>query len=257
VPTIRRVAFYGWSLCASVFLSGAWLVSQKPFPTFPLFERPAMEVFAAQDMGMVLNGARRLGADLAFIQLMQYYGTPENADPNHPRGRRRKAGPPAHDEHEDHVHLHLGSEGNADATDRTSRSFPQILEYTIRAGTLDPRFHFLYLFSAGALAFNLNRADDAMAVLEHGARGDPGFWRYRLYQGAIAFRKNQEIDKAIANLEEALRDPECPSMIKNILGNIYIKQGHFQRAKEIYLDLLNSRDQSYSVFAEQQLRKLP
>jgi tetratricopeptide (TPR) repeat protein len=78
-----------------------------------------------------------------------------------------------------------------------------------------------------------------------------------LYQGAIAFRKNQEIDKAVANLEQAILDPECPSMIKNILGNIYIKQGNLQRAKDIYLDLLNSRDASYTTYAEQQLRKLP
>ncbi len=260
MPLSRRGEFVGWSVCAGVLLSGAWLVSQKPSPKFPVFERPSMDIFAAQDMAMVLNGARRLGADLAFIQLMQYYGSPENANPNHPRGWTRRSAPLHHedrDEHKSHVHLHLGSEGSADASNRPSRSFPQFLDYTLRAGSLDPRFHFLFLFSSGALAFNLNRGDDAMAVLEQGVRGDPSFWRYRLYQGAIAFRKNQEMDKAIANLEEALLDPDCPSMIKNILGNIYIKQGNYQRAKEIYLDLLNSRDASYTVFAERQLRKLP
>lgn len=257
MPLGRRGQFVGGCVCAAVLLSGAWLVSKTPFPKFPVFERPSMDVFAAQDMAMVLNGARRLGADLAFIQLMQYYGSPENANPHHPRGWARKSPPLHHEEHEGHVHLHMGSEGNADATNRPSRSFPQLLEYTLRAGSLDPRFHFLFLFSSGALAFNLNRGDDAMTALEQGARGDPSFWRYRLYQGAIAFRKNQEIDKAIANLEEAISDPECPSMIKNILGNIYIKQGNYQRAKEIYLDLLNSRDGSYKQFAEQQLRKLP
>jgi len=253
----RRATAMIWMFCAGVFLFAAWFVSQTPFPKFPVFDRPTMEIYAAQDMAMVLNGARRLGADLAFIQLLQYYGSPENANPNHPRGWHRKTAPIEHDEHEDHVHIHLGSERNADATGRYSHSFPQLLEYTMRAGSLDPRFHFLFLFSSGALAFNLNRGDDAMAVLEQGARGDPNFWRYRLYQGAIAFRKNQEIDKAIANLEVAIQDPECPSMIKNILGNIYIKQGNLQRAKEIDLDLLNSRDPSYKYFAEQQLRKLP
>ena len=260
MPITRRAEFAGWILCAGAFLLAAWGVSRAPAPAFPVFERPAMELFAAQDAGMVLTGARRLGADLAFIQLMQYYGTPENANPHHPRGRYRPDLKPheeeGHDEHEGHVHIHMGSEGSADSTDRPSHGFPQLLEYTLRAGNLDPRFHFLFLFSSGALAFNLNRGDDAMTVLEQGIRGDPAFWRYRLYQGAIAFRKNQEIDKAIANLEEAIRDPECPSMIKNILGNIYIKQGNFQRAREIYLDLLNSRDPSYTTFAEQQLRKL-
>ncbi len=258
MPLGQRSAFVGWSLCAGFLFVGAWIVSLKPFPRFPVFERPLMDIFATQDMALVLNGARRLGADLAFIQLMQYYGSAENANPNHPRGWHRKPAPLHHDEHEEgHNHLHLGSEGNADATNQKSLAFPQLLDYTLRAGSLDPRFHFLFLFSSGALAFNLNRGDEAMAVLEEGARGDPGFWRYRLYQGAIAFRKNQEIDKAVANLEQAILDPECPSMIKNILGNIYIKQGNLQRAKDIYLDLLNSRDASYTTFAEQQLRKLP
>ena len=259
MPLGRRATFFGWVVCAGVFFVGAWFLSQKSFPEYPVFERPSMEIYAAQDMAMVVNGARRLGADLAFIQLMQYYGSDENANPNHPRGWRRKSKPMHHDhdEHEGHVHLHLGSEGNADGTTQPSQAFPQLLEYTLRAGNLDPRFHFLFLFSSGALAFNLNRGEDAMLALEAGIRGDPSFWRYRLYQGAIAFRKNQEIEKAIANLEEAIRDPECPSMVKNILGNIYIKQGNYARAKEIYQNLLNSRDTSYVEFAEQQLRKLP
>lgn len=257
MPLGRRSDFFVWSVCAGILFGGAWIVSQNTYPKFPVFERPSMDIFAAQDMAMVLNGARRLGADLAFIQLMQYYGTSENANPNHPRGWHRKAAPLHHDDDEGHVHLHLGSEGNADATNRPSHSFPQLLEYTLRAGSLDPRFHFLFLFSSGALAFNLNRGDDAMVALEQGIRGDPSFWRYRLYQGAIAYRKNQEINKAIANLEEAILDPECPSMIKNILGNIYIKEGNLQRAKEIFFDLLNSRDSFYTTIAEKQLRKLP
>lgn len=259
MPLRRRAGFIGWVTCAGVLFAGARGFAQKPFPAFPLFERPSMEVYAAQDMAMVVNGARRWGADMAFIQLLQYYGSPENSNPNHSRGWRRKSKPlhDQHDEHEGHVHLHLGSEGNADATNRPSGAFPQLLEYTLRAGNLDPRFHFLYLFSSGALAFNLNRGEDAMLALEAGIRGDPSFWRYRLYQGAIAFRKNQEIEKAIANLEEAIRDPDCPSMVKNILGNIYIKQGNYARAKEIYQNLLDSRDPSYVEFAEQQLRKLP
>lgn len=258
MPTGRRGVFGSWVLCSGVLFAGAWFVSRTSVPRFPVFERPVMEIFAAQDMGMVLNGARRLGADLAFIQLLQYYGTPENANPNHPRGRYRKPIrlTESEKEHEGHIHLHLGSEGMADATTKPSGRFPQLMEYTLRAGSLDPRFHFLFLFSSGALAFNLNRGDDAMRVLEQGSRGDPSFWRYRLYQGAIAFRKNQEIAKAIANLEEAVLDPECPSIIKNILGNIYIKNGNFQRAKEIYLDLLKSRDPDYKYFAEKQLSKL-
>jgi tetratricopeptide (TPR) repeat protein len=264
MPVRQRAEFIGAVMCAVFFIAAAWVVSQRPWPKFPPFERPVMELFASQDVGMVLNGARRLGADLAFIQLLQYYGSPENASPDHPRGRYRgNTRGHAHEtekEHEGHQHQHMssmGSEASADETSRRSGAFPQLLEYTLRAGSLDPRFHFIYLFSSGALAFNLNRGEEAMEALSHGARADPNFWRYRLYMGAMAYRKNQEIDKAIASLEEASRDPDCPSMIKNILANIHVKQGNFQRAREIYSDLLNSRDRSYTFFAEQQLRELP
>jgi hypothetical protein len=63
----------------------------NPSLDFLVFERPLMDIFATQDMALVLNGARRLGADLAFIQLMQYYGSPENANPNHPSRLAPKA----------------------------------------------------------------------------------------------------------------------------------------------------------------------
>ncbi|MBK8576018.1 MAG: hypothetical protein IPN90_10210 [Elusimicrobia bacterium] len=197
MPLSRRSDFWGWVLGSLFLLLGAWFISRKPYPQFPPFERPLMELYAAQDMGMVLNGARRLGADLALIQLMQYYGSAENANPHHPRGRRRKTVEKPHDEdgHEEHVHLHLGSEGTADATNRPFQSFPQLLEYTLRGGSLDPHFHFLFLFGSGALAFNLNRGDEAMTALEFGLRGDPSFWRYRMYQGGIAYRKIRKSKK--------------------------------------------------------------
>jgi tetratricopeptide (TPR) repeat protein len=255
VPIRRRVEFYGGILAAVIFLLLAGVVSRGRGVFFPPFERPVMEYFAAQDMGTVLNGARRLGADLAFIQLMQYYGTAENADPNHPRGRRKKAVAHPEEEHEGHGHMHLGSESAPDLTNIPSPAFPQMAEYVLRVGSLDPRFHFAYLFASGALAFNLNRGEEAMAVLNDGIRHDPHFWRYRLYQGAFAYRKDKEVDQAIANLELAIQDPECPSMIKNILANLHIKQGNSQRAFVLYLDLLNSRDKEYSARAEQQLRR--
>lgn len=255
MPQGRRAEVYVGILAAAFFLAVALSFSQGKGLYFPPFEKPTMELFAAQDMGMVLNGARRFGADLAFIQLMQYYGTRENADPNHPRRRRGSSSAYSEEEHKGHGHLHLGSEGGGDATNVPSRAFPQLAEYALRVGSLDPRFHFAYLFASGALAFNLNRGADAMAVLEDGIRGDSHFWRYRLYQGSFAYRKEQEIEKAMANLEIAIQDPECPSMIKNILANLYIKHKNYPGAVAIFLDLLNSRDQDYSDLARKQLQR--
>jgi lipopolysaccharide biosynthesis regulator YciM len=74
--------------------------------------------------------------------------------------------------------------------------------------------------------------------------------------GKLRHRKNQEMDKAISRLEEAVLDPECPSMVKNILANIYRKQGNLKRVAEIYLDMANSRDKSYASFAVDRLKEL-
>ncbi|MBK8869585.1 MAG: hypothetical protein IPN19_00685 [Elusimicrobia bacterium] len=263
--------FWGGLMVAGVLWGTAvWVSSEAARPGMPPYTKSAMPTFAVQDAAMVLNGARRFGADLAFIQLMQYYGSPEHSDPQVSYPLRKKTHRYSRSDHhkdredsqshneEGHEsgHLHLGSEGTADATDQPSAGFPLLGDFALRAGTLDPRFHFAYLFASGALAFNLNRGDDAVQVLEHGIRGDPTYWRYRMYLGAISYRKNQETEKVVATLEEAMKDPDCPSMIKNILAHIHIKKGNLKRAAEIYVDLLESRDPSYSTHAENQLVKL-
>lgn len=296
---VKPFHFWGGLVTAGVLWGGAVVVSQvKKNAAMPPFTSVVMPGFAVQDTAMALNGARRFGADLAFIQMMQYYGSAEYSNPTISFPRRKtprtrhsdtgfsgihfghrhsdsatheddmefQSGKENQDSHFEeghegahehaHSHLHLGSEGTADATNQPSPGFPLLVDFAIRAGTLDPRFHFAYLFASGALAFNLNRGEDAVRVLEHGIRGDPSFWRYRMYLGAISYRKNQETEKVIETLEQAIVDPDCPSMIKNILAHIYIKNGNLKRAAEIYVNLLDSRDPSYSIHAENQLIKL-
>jgi hypothetical protein len=150
MPVRRRSEQAAWFLGAAFLLAAAWAVGRHPSPSFPLFERPVMEDFAVQDMGAVVNGARRLGADLAFIELLQYYGSPENAHPDHPRGRRALASRTIEEIEEresGHVHIHMGHEGEAETTDRPSGAFPELKDYAFRAGALDPRFHFSFLFT--------------------------------------------------------------------------------------------------------------
>ena len=53
-------------------------------PSYPPYGHPPLARFSLQDMTFVLLGMRRLGADVAFMQLLQYYGTADNRDPRHP-----------------------------------------------------------------------------------------------------------------------------------------------------------------------------
>ena len=73
----------------------------------------------------------------------------------------------------------------------------------------------------------------------------------------MAYRQSDELAKVIPWLEESIKDPECPTMLKNILANMYRKTGNDRRAAEIFLDILdNARDRSYADLALQKLREI-
>lgn len=230
---------------AFIFLVAAQGLSARFFrPAYPAFGRPVLDNYALTDVSVVLSGLRRLGADLSFIQLLQYYASEMTEE--------------EHREMVEEGHFHIGSEGAADLHPHMRlHNYPELLAYSLRAASLDPYFHYNFIFTAGALAFNLNRDDEALALLREGARWDPDFWQYRLYAGAIGFRKAANVDKVVSLLEEAIKDPECPSMVQNILANIYKRQGNYGRAAEIYRRMLEtSRDPAYVDTAREKLEEL-
>lgn len=248
------------SVTAAAFLILAQTLSLKSSTGFlPSFEKPAMMEYALSDTFFVMLGLRRLGADLAFIQLLQYYGTPpeELGDENGPHARGgRPHGPGEVEEGHDHVHLDRQAEADLNPSERLSE-YPRLLDLGLRVQGLDPYFRFANLFSAGALGFNLNRDDEAVALLKKSAATDPQFWQYRLYAAAIAYRKNNEIQQVINLLEEAVKYPDCPSMLQNILAGMHKKQGNFRRAAEIYFHTMEtSRDIAYATDARKKLEEL-
>jgi len=107
---------------------------------------------------------------------------------------------------------------------------------------LDPFFQYAYLYGAGALAWNLNRPDEAVELLKKGIdymenyRSDitkdvhESFWQLNLYMSAIVYRKMDDFKKMTYMLEVAVKQPDCPNIIKAILANIYQKEGsrHFR-----------------------------
>jgi tetratricopeptide (TPR) repeat protein len=254
MPRQTRLISLAWLAAAAGFLALAQSLPFAPHPLGP-FGRPVLEKYAFTDVASVLFGVRRFGADLAFIQMLQYYARPEEAaaEAGHDHGGHP---PGAHGEKE--YHLDLGVEATADLhPEMRLGEFPRLQHHIFRIVSLDPYFHYAYLFGAGALAFNLNRIDEALEILERGVRADPRFWRFRLYAGAIAYRRSAEPQKAIGLLEQAIQFPDCPSMLKNILANLHRQQGNYIRAAEVYLDIIRtSRDQGYVNLAHQRLRQL-
>lgn len=250
---LRRRPVLSGIAAAFLCLTLANAVAPKTPAGFPPLGKPVIEEFAAQDVAFALTGSRRLGADLAFIQLLQYYG-----DPNFAKLRslekRAAAAPPAHSD--DDGHHHIGAENDA-PSDKPLPDFPFLREFALRVGAVDPYFTYSFLFAGGALGFNLRRAEDALDVLADGSAKNPTFWRFRQYAAAIGYRQKNAEEKAIPLLEDALKDPEAPSMLKNILAGIYRKRGNNRRAAELYLELLEgSRDREYVTQAKRNLQEM-
>ena len=175
-----------------------------------------------------LLGLRRLSSDLAWMRLLQYYGT--------------------HGEEEEHVH-HLNH------CDRGK--YEKLLPMCQEVVRLDPYFHYAYLFGGGCLAFNHERYDEAIEILQQGIKNNPKFWRFRLYIAAIVYTKTREYDKAVPLLEEAIKYKDCPEVVKIFLANIYKVKGEFVKAIAIWENILaTSRNEQVRATAEKQLKEM-
>jgi len=156
-----------------------------------------------------LLGLRRLSSDLAWIRLLQYYGTLERE--------------------EEHVR-------HGDYCERGE--YENLLPMCQEVVRLDPYFHYAYLFGGGCLAFNHERYDEAIELLREGVRNDPKFWKFRLYIAAIVFTRTREYDKVIPLLEEATRYRDCPEVVKIFLANIYEAKREYAKAIAIWENIL-------------------
>jgi len=174
-----------------------------------------------------LLGLRRLSSDLAWIRLLQYYGTLEE---------------------EEHVH-HL------DYCERGE--YENLLPMCQEVVRLDPYFHYAYLFGGGCLAFNHERYEEAIEFLREGIKNSPKFWRFRLYIAAIVYTRTKEYDKVVPLLEEAIRYGDCPELVKFFLANIYKAKGEFEKTIALWENILatTSNDQARAT-AEKRLKEI-
>ncbi len=212
----------GVALCAALNAGffAAWQGRPAPLPL-----RLSPET-AVESAGLLSLGMRRLAADAGMIRLLIYYGTVE-------------AG------------------ADEEAAEQGGGDYPEIAVRARRILALDPTFSYAALWAAGALAFNLKRPDEALALLDDAMKADPRNWKYRAYLGAIGFQKKGDPDRVLALLQPTLSEPDCPTMIKSMVAFLYFQRGHREEAERIYLDILaTSRDEGYRDTARRMLRRL-
>jgi hypothetical protein len=230
--------------------------------------------FTVLDLTGTLAGTRRIAADIAWVQLLQYYGSPEKPMDKDTQFKlsidmtKYLAGIPVEKTicHEkgchDESHYHPAIDGGV---------YPLISKYCIRVTNLDPFFYQVYLYGAGALAWNLNRPEEAVQLLQTGIANldsyeqnisnDPAypFWQLNLYTAAIIYRKKGEFDKMTSLLEVAVRQPQCPNLVKSILANIYQRQGArsaLAKSLKLWIDIYDSGDKTYTERSTQKITEL-
>jgi len=210
------------SCTAGAALSARWYVS--PFP--PPSEIRSAPGGAAEDMLALALGARRLFADIWFIRLMQYYGTPEQL-----------------------VEEEVSENGGG--------LYLEFLPKSRHVLEIDPGFTAAALYSAGSLAFNLNRPKEAEELLGYALKYSPKEWKYLTMLAAIGYSKAEKPAVVAAAIAPILKDPDCPVMLKQLAAFLNKKAGNYAAAAAIYSDIAaTSRDEAYVKNAKRELQIL-
>lgn len=266
---MKKAGFFLAIAASIILISACEMAFSKTF-RYPLGAAKLSEVsdYVILDLSSVLAGTRRLGADIAWVQLLQYYGSPEKPVDKeteyevsidmtkHIFGINKKEEPGKHHEEE---HYHQEIEGGV---------YPDLLKYCYRIVDLDPYFFYVYLYGSGALAWNLNRGDEALELLGKGIENmeryrvnitrdlHQPFWQFNLYVSAILYRKKGESEKMVSLLDTAAHQPEAPNLVKVILANIYQNSQKYQAALELWTEVRDSGDPWYSSRSREKIKEL-
>ncbi len=218
------------------FLTGRGYV--LPFPS-------AAEIPSFMDSGMgdvffLSLGMRRLAADIWFIRLLQYYGAQEEEGADADNADR------GHDERDNHHH-HNYDGGN----------YPEMLPRASHILALDPYFTHACLYAAGALAFNLNKPEEAVELIGRVKKYNPKEWKYDSYLAAIGYKAAKNPEKVADMITPVVNDPDCPTMIKQLAAFLNKRVKRYKTAAEIYRNIIAvSPEQAYVENARRELKKL-
>ncbi|MFA6435170.1 MAG: hypothetical protein WCW52_10790 [Elusimicrobiales bacterium] len=230
---MKTTSYLVLPLAAALAMAGPWAFLTYP-PPFPPADR-IREVgqSAVEDSLALALGLRRLAADLWYIRLLQYYGTPEVERPPDETGR-----------HE----LEAGFGGGR------YREFLPMARHLL---ALDPYFTSAGLYAAGSLAFNMSRPDEALSLLNEALIYRPKEWKYVKLLAAIGYSKAHDPSKVSELLMSLIMEPDCPVMIRQQAAFLNKKAGNYRVAYRIYKTILKTtKDPFYIDNARKEMAKL-
>lgn len=214
---------------------------RPPLP--PVSEIREVRRSAAEDAAAVSLGARRLFADAWFIRLMQYYGTRESV----------------HDERIQAHHEHHHADGSVchHGEGWEKGHYPEFVPLSLHVIDLDPWFHSAVIYSAASLAYNLDKPAEAREVLELAIERAPREWRYHSVLAALGHSGEENPGEIVRLLLPVVRQPDCPTMLKNQTAFLSKRAGEYATAAEIYRDIAdNAPEKEYAERARRELEKL-
>ncbi len=214
---------------------------RPPLP--PVSEIREVRRSAAEDAAAVSLGARRIFADVWFIRLMQYYGTRESV----------------HDERlrEHHSHYHADGSVCDHGEGWEKGHYPEFIPLSFHIMDLDPYFHSAVVYSAASLAYNLGKPAEAREVLELAIKRAPREWRYHSILAAVGYSGEKNPGEVVRLLLPVVRQPDCPTMLKNQTAFLSKRAGEYAVAAEIYRDIAeNAPEREYAERARRELEKL-
>lgn len=213
---------------ASASLSIFFLVFISRLPRLPY---PALSTSlqgpqtSLQDVAGITLGVRRLLADLAWIQTLNYYGTEEEGQTEY------------------EFHNGLGK-------------YPNFYDHCLHVVRIDPYFSYVYYFGGGVLGWNLNRLSEAEQLLKEGIANNPNEWRLPQYLAGLAYQKNHDSENLLKFLESVTSDPQCPLLMKALLANLYKKKQFYVEALRIWKIIYDSGDPAYTQRAVEQFQQI-
>lgn len=231
-------------LYSSSLLTGK-LINNSYYTKFSMISNiklPIEQYFILDSIGL-LTGIRKLVSDIAWIQLLQYYGGP----------------PPEQSNNEHHQHNHFEH-----MTKIQPGKYKKLIQYCRRVTILDPLYSYVYFYGVGSLAWNLERPDEALEYLNEGLKNlefqkntpNSDYWELVKYQQAIYYKLGGKYKEMLAQLRMIVDGGKAPNMVKAILANLYKKFEFYEEALQIWKQLLESGDPEYVERAKYQIKIL-
>ncbi|MEA3307623.1 MAG: hypothetical protein U9Q34_07545 [Elusimicrobiota bacterium] len=222
------------ALSCTLFFAASFNVRQN----YKLFFPPPNQIKAFQSSTvedvLALNlGARRLFADLWFVRLIQYYGTPEDG-------------------------LSIYKPMTKERAERYGKGkYPHFFPMSKHIIHLDPYFKHAVLYSAGCLAFNMNRPKPAIELLDLALVYLPKEWKYLTMLAAIGYSKAENPGKVASALMPLINESDCPVMVKQLVAFLQKTAGDYVNAYKIYQDIAQtSKDEFYVKNAIKEMHKM-